>query len=152
LFNQFAHHDQRFHRNQDCCLHGHAGRLGRQHPPLSSSVSTTALKGSRNLQFGGIVIAIGQGASTTTGNVNIGLLGTAAGPHSSYWNRKRIRKWCTDAVGASNGFAPSQLGAATATGTGGGNSTAATLFTLLDLVDGTVAGTGFFSSAGAGNG
>jgi hypothetical protein len=118
----------------------------------SASSAAAGLKGgSRNLQFGGIVIASSQGGSVTVSNVNIGIpsvIGALAalptGTGNSFGNG--------GAVGTSNGFAGSQLGAASATGTAGGNSTTFTNFSLLDATGVAGTGSGLATSIGDGSG
>jgi hypothetical protein len=98
----------------------------------TTSQTSTGLKGTRKLQFGGIVAATSQGdsdsiAAVTTGDLGgFGALAVAlpAGAGSSFGNGK--------AVGTSNGFITSSQGQALATGTSGGNSTADTQLTLTD--------------------
>jgi hypothetical protein len=103
--------------------------------------TSTGLKGTRKLQFGGISLASSQGISNSLAALNTGG-GTQpnAGTGNSFGTG--------NAVGTGNGFIYSPQGQALSSGTSGGNSTANTALTVL----GNSTTTGLLTSAGIGQG
>jgi hypothetical protein len=108
--------------------------------------TSTGLKGTRNLQFGGVSLASSEGISNSISALDTGAVAgvtPSAGTGNSFGSG--------NAVGTGNGFIYSSQGQALSSGTSGGNSTANTALTVLgNNTDGllTSVGTGQGSAGG----